>query len=506
MGSTKAASNKTTVHVAIIGDGVTGLCMSLALSRQHISHQVFPSTSPESYGPIWTLGPNAIHALNVIHPGLEERFWEQATFDLDPRWGRWCSFRSGMSRPVSTEGSTEPMPLLVDVEAHGPHAKGRGCIHQNDLSQHVCALNGGNEIWAHKVVEVGECDSGIELTMEDSSIVMADLVLACDGADGPARRWVASGEPPQPTPTLTGHRYDMMVPWQEAEFFLGSEVAGNGNVFVGRHGYVATSPVGYDDQRWLHVVAVRQIPDPGATGGKHHDLRRPEDLLRDFEGWAAPLRALLGSVKSIPAPHSITEYQVNLPHHRGRLCLLGEAAHPLTLHECSSAGMNLEDVALMSRLLPMIRRVTPEGNVETTLLVFDALRRDRTERAMETARWAGRLLQLDHPDIGDDLNVIGLNACHRWNWMWMYDVQWDVWRATHKLQQLMTVVGASEMSHLVTHQPECHLTDEEEWELHFEGLSPAMTSNISRSTTPSLGSDLGSTELGEWPEAFDDLL
>ena len=499
------------IQVAIIGDGVTGLCMSLALSRQCVSHKVFASASSETHRPIWTLGPNAIHALQAIHPSLEEWFWEHATFDLDPRWGRWFSLRLGMARMLTEEGSTvegqtERLPLLVDVEADGPYAKGRGCIHQDDLLQQIRALNGANEMWANKVVEIRECDSGIELRMEDGSTRIADLVLACDGADGPARRWVASSEFRLPMSTPSGYWYEMTVPWQESESCLGHEVVRNGNIFVGRHGYITSTPVEYDNQRWLHVVAVRQSLDQARIGGQQNHHCRPEDLLQDFEGWAAPLRALLGSVKSIPVRHKIANYQADLPYHRGRVCLLGEAAHPITLHECSSAGMNLEDVALMSRLWPTVHPETPWAKSETIFQVFDAVRQERTGRAMETAYWAGRLLQMNHPDVGDDLAVVSLNACHRWNWMWTYDVQWDVRRAVHKLQQLKTTVEPSKVSPAVIPQLAPRPADADEWEHDFEELNPVITSLTSMAKTRLLDSDLESVEYDKWLDDIKELL
>ena len=496
-----SSSAPMTVHIAIIGDGITGLCMSLALSRRHVSHQVFPSTSPASHGPIWTLGPNAVHALNVIDPRLEDQFWEHSTVDLDPRRARWFSIRCGMADAAAESRSTvesclQPLPLLTDVEAQGPFAQGRGCIHQDEFAQQIRALNGERKIGAQKVVKVNERADHVELRMEDHSVVTADLVLACDGVDGPAHRWLASCGAPSPKPTLSGYQYEMLIPWHDAQFYLGSEVANNGNIFVGRHAYITSNPVKHDHQSWLHVIAARQLSgqDLISSGRSHQGSR--EDFLHDFEGWAAPLRDLFHNVNTIPVRQEIVEYSVSLPRHRGRVCLLGEAAYPVALHESSLAGMILEDVALMSGLLP--RRADQLWTTAATIFpIFETLRQGRAGRAMETARWAGRLLQYDHPDIGDDVAVVSLNAHHRWNWMWTYDIQWDFWRANDLMRQFKTRPGALVQD--LTRAPDLTPSrlDEDEWDDDFEESSPIITSKIYRSEAPSPDSDLGFVDLGD---------
>src|SRR5690606_1717700 len=79
--------------------------------------------------------------------------------------------------------------------------------------------------------------------------------------------------------------------------------------------------------------------------------------------------------------------------YRGRLVLLGDAAHAMTPNLGQGGGQAMEDAATLTALLaPLARQTTvPERELEDALARYDALRRPRTQRIAHRSRLIGQL-------------------------------------------------------------------------------------------------------------------
>jgi 2-polyprenyl-6-methoxyphenol hydroxylase-like FAD-dependent oxidoreductase len=127
---------------------------------------------------------------------------------------------------------------------------------------------------------------------------------------------------------------------------------------------------------------------PAAPGQRAADNELAE-LVRLFGRWHEPIPGLLASA----APrdvlrHDVAELAGPLPSfHRGRVALLGDAAHPMTPNLGQGACQALEDAAVIARLAA---GAEPD-EVPALLARYTAARLPRTQNVVRWSRRAGTM-------------------------------------------------------------------------------------------------------------------
>lgn len=105
--------------------------------------------------------------------------------------------------------------------------------------------------------------------------------------------------------------------------------------------------------------------------------------------------------------------------HKGRLALLGDAAHMTSPHYGMGGGMSVEDASILSSLL---RHCTSLSDIAPMLKVYDFARVERCCGIVAASREQGRLCEFEIDWVGDNIEKISeqLNPELR-RWMWNYD-------------------------------------------------------------------------------------
>ena len=79
-------------------------------------------------------------------------------------------------------------------------------------------------------------------------------------------------------------------------------------------------------------------------------------------------------------------------YHKGRICLVGDAAHASTPHHGAGAGMCVEDAAVLSTLLAD-DLVRDAAGLEAAFAAFEANRRERTQWLARSSREAADIYE-----------------------------------------------------------------------------------------------------------------
>jgi salicylate hydroxylase len=219
--------------------------------------------------------------------------------------------------------------------------------------------------------EPGQAQVAIEKAGGVWETLAADLVVGADGLWSKLRAALGDARAPQ---------YQGFAAWRatmpraEAPAEFSAEETG---LWLGRSGHVVHYPVA--GGRLLNIVAVERRAEPvegWATPGAR------DELLKSLGDAARPLRDLLG------APREWLLWSLfDLPATRmakGRLALLGDAAHPVLPFLAQGGALAIEDAAVLGQALAQA------PDVPAALARYARARLSRARRVQAAARRNGR--------------------------------------------------------------------------------------------------------------------
>ena len=101
----------------------------------------------------------------------------------------------------------------------------------------------------------------------------------------------------------------------------------------------------------------------------------PDALRREFAGWDPRIEALLRHV-DVTFRSALHDREPSPAWTRGRITLLGDAAHAMLPHLGQGANQSIEDGMALATILANTSRETVPG----ALLAYERMRRERTAR------------------------------------------------------------------------------------------------------------------------------
>lgn len=339
MGTIAAMNNK----VVVAGGGIGGLACALALARQGVAVDLLEQA--DRFGEVGAglqLGPNAVrvldgwglsdalHACAAFPEALLVRDAHNAVSLGQLRLGPMVRARYG--QPYATIHRVDLHKLLLEAVQREPL-----------VQLHLASRLAGYE----------ESSSGVRVTCENEDVLHADALVGADGLWSRVRAELLGAQPAR----VSGHlayrgmvaaedlpgvwRESMVVAWlgplvhvvhypvRRGEWF--NVVA----VVEGMLGHGHGGPPGSDPQSWSHDA--RHADLLRALGPVCPDLRAMLDRVGDWKLWA------LNDRSPMVGAHE---------HARGRVALLGDAAHPLRPYLAQGAAMAIEDAWTLGCLVP----------------------------------------------------------------------------------------------------------------------------------------------------------
>jgi 2-polyprenyl-6-methoxyphenol hydroxylase-like FAD-dependent oxidoreductase len=262
------------------------------------------------------------------------------------------------------------------VEAHGGVRDRRGRWLSRTTSDEIARRFGYPLIVVHRaellqVLREALPDDALVAGTEISTVPEAPLVVAADGAGSAMREVLFPGY---------GPRYAGYTAWRMLAPLPGLS---EGAVTWGRGERFGFVPMRSD---LVYCFATASV----AAGTGHVDEHA--ELLARFGDWPDPIPALLRAT----APEAVLRHDIaDLPalpsFVRGRIALLGDAAHAMTPNLGQGACQALEDAVTLAEC------VSDGADVPAALGRYDRLRRRRTQAIVRRSRRLGRVAQLAWP-------------------------------------------------------------------------------------------------------------
>lgn len=331
-----------------MGGGIGGLAAAAACRKVGFQPLVLERAPTfAAVGAGISLFPNAIHALDRLGAGFGVRAQGLAGGPAGLRTpdGRWLA-----RMPVTDLEERYGAPLVV--------------LHRADLLRVLRGAAGAANIWTGaEVVSVESRASGVVARLGDGREVEADLLVAADGIDSSVRRQIFGGDPIRPA-GYVAWRSVVEVPGVNES----SETWGRGE----RFGVV---PMDGDRVYW-YATAKR------AEEGTLAEVRRR------FGSWHHPIPALLEASRGEKLLlHEIRRLDPLQNWTKGRVALLGDAAHAMTPDNGQGGCQAIEDAVVLSTCL---RR---EADLEGALASYERQRKPRAERIQRRSKSTGRVAQ-----------------------------------------------------------------------------------------------------------------
>ena len=307
----------------IVGGGIAGMALAIGLRRVGIRPEIV------EINPQWTvaglgigLGGPALRALKAI--GVLDQCVEK---------GFGYSFFNAADADGNIKGTVQ-LPRL-----NGPNYPATIGIMRQALHSVLQQATTDARIPVRLGISVSsfdQDDSGVNVTYTDGRSDRFDLIVGADGANSKIRDLIFGAE--------WRPRYTGQAVWR-ATVKRPAEVQSRTS-YQGPRNKAGFNPVS-DDQMYIYLVQnlpeFVQLPDD----------RLPmvlDKLLAEFGGLIGAARAEIASPKDI-AYRPITSVILPPPWHRGRVILIGDAAHTTTPHMAAGAGIAVEDAIVLAELL-----------------------------------------------------------------------------------------------------------------------------------------------------------
>jgi 2-polyprenyl-6-methoxyphenol hydroxylase-like FAD-dependent oxidoreductase len=345
-------------NIIIVGGGIGGLATAIALRQRGCEVAVFEQAQElREIGAGLSVWPNATRVLKRF--GLLQEVLNRSEVLLRLQLRTWKG------------------KLLSDIKTVADFETPSVCIHRADLLSILAEQMPNENIHLGEKFDHFEQHGGLVIaTFSSGRRVAGHALIGADGLNstvrdhilGPSKAiyrgyWACRGVAHFPLPKQYSHT--AIETWGPGQRF-GIEPMGRGHVF------------------WYATA------------------NAPEGQLGDQPGWKDELRAKFSRWPSpIPEVIEATEREAILKHEivdrrpvrhwgKGRVTLLGDAAHPTTPNLGQGACMAIEDALVLAQC------VAQKGEMQARLRKYESLRFKRTKYITRESRRAGRIGQMEN--------------------------------------------------------------------------------------------------------------
>ena len=367
-------------RIAIVGAGIGGLTLAIELRRQGLDPQVYEQAEElAEVGAAVALSANATRFLRDrlgIGLGLAEK-----AVAVDG-----LIFRDGRDgREVGRVLSRQAYHDRCGAPYYG--------VHRAALQQLLAGALGRDGLHLGKrLVNIDDSGSAAVLHFADGDRAEADLVIGADGAKSLLRRHVVGYDDVQFSGCfgwrgiVAPEQLDLLPSPEAMQFWMGPG------------GHLLHYPIGSGDQNFL-LVKRHYGPWPEQAWVAPSE---PGEHVAAFEGWHP---AVVQMISAAPAAERWGLFHRPPLHEwsKGRVTLLGDAAHALVPHHGQGANQSIEDAIVLADCL--VEALAGNFDWEIARRRFQDLRVERTRRVQVASITTADVLHLPDGPLAESRNA-----------------------------------------------------------------------------------------------------
>ncbi|KAK4233165.1 salicylate hydroxylase [Achaetomium macrosporum] len=425
------SDTRRTIRIAISGGGIAGASLLYALLQHpHIDGHIFESSAAfKEAGMAIGVARNALTALDLM--GSSQ-----------------CLERAGAVamrgvRFLVAEG--DKLGCVVDEVDYTTSGNKRlvSIVHRADFLRELLVDVPPERMHTSKKldrVEKSEEDGSLTLHFADGTIHACDILIGADGIHSVVRKLVLGADDPAASPRNTGWWTAMTLqPYAAAQASLGKDAVNFEEPYehswIGRGCFLMHNLLGNGQLVQLVVAAKEQEAE-----GSDRWVRTvsADELRKMYQNWPPHLSKAVDSLLcQQPSQPAMYLWEHHLPartyvSESGTMCITGDAAHATTPWQGAGGGMSLEDSLVLSTLLG---HATNPAEARLALQAYDAVRRPRTQRIVESSRGTGAILSGQGGDADPYVKEPG-TLLRRWDFIVDLNVEEHVKEAVEVMDRL----------------------------------------------------------------------
>lgn len=361
-------------RVAIVGAGIAGLASAILLAEDGVEVDVY-EVKPE----LSALGSGITLQGNALRSFAQLGIWDEVQKKC------WASDLLGLRAP----GPDAPIIATIpDAKTGGPDFPAAAGMYRPDLAQIMLdrATAVGARVHYGTIVDaIAQDADGVDLTLSDGTTSRVDLLIGADGLNSAVRTMIGIDVKPEPTGMGIWRAF---VP-RPAEV-VHTDLYYGGPMYIA--GYCPTS----EDMMYAYLVEDKQ-DRTAVTPEQAIEIMR--DASRAYGGPWNQIRESLGADSRVNYTW-FTAHLIDGPWNRGRVVLIGDAAHSCPPTIAQGGAQAAEDALVLCDILARSSAVDDA--------VWEEFTRRRLERArtivdasVQLGQW-----QLDH-EQGDVPALMG---------------------------------------------------------------------------------------------------
>ena len=424
------------LNCLIIGSGVSGLATALALKKAGHTPVVFEAYGGPSdgVGGFLTIAVNSFDALDIL--GLK-----QAAAEL------------GFSTPRMSMYLGSTGRHLIDFEYGGALADGTTArtLTRSDLYALLrteATQRGVRILYGKRLSSVTETPNGVTAVFDDGTSAGGDLLIGADGLRSAVRTLIEPRSPaPRSIPLLnTGG----IVPAGTLPANTADTLPGQMKMIFGKRCFYCYMQDPDGRIWWFANPLQRATEDPSRLA--------PAELKDWLAGLVSadrtPMAAIIVATPDIIRPYSTFDFPSTPRWHRGRMVLVGDAAHAASPSSGQGASMAVEDAVTLGRALQGIsREAATAGAIEAAFTRYEGERRERAEAVVEWGRRnAAPKVRGQFKRVLEDLilkavfHSFSRKAAENFDWVYRHHIAWEQQPAEGIAAQVLPSTGKRDVA------------------------------------------------------------